>query len=327
MNDFQRIAFLAVCLFSLDVFADLRLEFADVELNELDARVVLRATPFDGDQPAGVIDLVAYGVVFQFDQFQNIESATATVQNVLPNMQEIASDPTPAVVSEADTLQVVTLGSHIINAASDAPFIEELGSDLIELTFAFSEPFDVGQSFRISTILEDPERVVRKTDFGIPAMLGSVRVINPFPCDINLDGICDSNDIDFLSDVVRTGQHPLRFDINGDGQVTNADREFWIVDLMNTYVGDSNLDGVFGTTDLISVFSAGEYEDGIDGNSTWATGDWNGDRDFGTPDLIAAFVQAGFEEGPRSAAATVPEPAACFPVVVGMLVLICRKRS
>ena len=55
-------------------------------------------------------------------------------------------------------------------------------------------------------------------------------------------------------------------------------------------VGDSNGDGVFNSSDLVLVNQAGEYEDGIDGNSTFAEGDWNGDGDFDTADLVFAFI-------------------------------------
>ena len=42
------------------------------------------------------------------------------------------------------------------------------------------------------------------------------------------------------------------------------------------------LDGVFDTGDMTRVFVAGQYEDGIRGNSTWSTGDWepNPMRDY-----------------------------------------------
>ena len=56
--------------------------------------------------------------------------------------------------------------------------------------------------------------------------------------------------------------------------------------------GDSNRDGVFDSSDLVVVFRAAEYEDDIDGNSTFEEGDWNGDGDFNTTDLVFAF-QAG----------------------------------
>lgn len=60
-------------------------------------------------------------------------------------------------------------------------------------------------------------------------------------------------------------------------------------------LGDSNHDGKFNTSDLVKVFAAGEYEDGIAGNSTWEEGDWNRDGDFTTADIVEAFQSGGYE--------------------------------
>ena len=57
-------------------------------------------------------------------------------------------------------------------------------------------------------------------------------------------------------------------------------------------VGDSNGDGIFDSSDLVAVFAAGKYEDGIEDNATFDEGDWSQDGDFDTSDLVAAF-QAG----------------------------------
>ncbi len=53
--------------------------------------------------------------------------------------------------------------------------------------------------------------------------------------------------------------------------------------------GDSNLDGIFDSRDLVLVFQAGQYEDAIAENAGWLEGDWNGDREFTSSDLVAAF--------------------------------------
>ena len=72
--------------------------------------------------------------------------------------------------------------------------------------------------------------------------------------------------------------------------------------------GDSNHDGVFDSSDLVIVFRAAEYEDDVDGNSTFEEGDWNGDGDFNTTDLVYAF-QAGTYE---NAAVAMPPRASIF---------------
>ena len=68
----------------------------------------------------------------------------------------------------------------------------------------------------------------------------------------------------------------------------NSDLTRWIQG-----AGDANLDGRFDSRDLISVFTANQYEDGVVGNSRWSTGDWDGDGEFSTSDLLVAF-QAGW---------------------------------
>ncbi len=61
--------------------------------------------------------------------------------------------------------------------------------------------------------------------------------------------------------------------------------------------GDSNGDGVFDSSDLVSVFQAGEYEDPIVGNSTFEEGDWNGDGDFNSSDLVFVFQLGSYVAG------------------------------
>ncbi|MCA9200448.1 MAG: hypothetical protein KDA87_23070, partial [Planctomycetales bacterium] len=127
--------------------------------------------------------------------------------------------------------------------------------------------------------------------------------------DFNGNGALDAEDIDLLS-AAANGAGGAQFDLTGDGNVDDADRDKWVVEIANTYYGDSDLDGEFSSTDFVRVFTAGEYEDAIDGNSTWSEGDWNGDGDFNSSDFVVAFQGGGFEIGPRTGVAAVPEPSA-----------------
>lgn len=60
--------------------------------------------------------------------------------------------------------------------------------------------------------------------------------------------------------------------------------------------GDSNLDGVFSSADIVDIFKAGEYDDDLVGNSTWTTGDWSGDGEFDSTDLVLAFTLGTYQE-------------------------------
>ncbi|MCA9200481.1 MAG: hypothetical protein KDA87_23240, partial [Planctomycetales bacterium] len=105
----------------------------------------------------------------------------------------------------------------------------------------------------------------------------------------------DVTDLNLLLQAI-AGQHDdARFDLNGDGLLDSQDQTVILRDL-HTERGDANLDGVFDTSDLVLVFSAGLYETGR--TAQWQQGDWNGDGFFGTADLIAAFQVGWYESGP-----------------------------
>jgi hypothetical protein len=135
--------------------------------------------------------------------------------------------------------------------------------------------------------------------------------------DFNGDKLLTSDDIDALSAEVRAGTNGSQFDLNGDGLVNDADRTKWVAELKHTYLGDADLDSEFNSGDLVTVLAAGQYEDELALNSSWATGDWDGDGDFTTSDLVTALADGGYEQGPRAAAAVVPEPES------GLLIVIC----
>jgi hypothetical protein len=58
--------------------------------------------------------------------------------------------------------------------------------------------------------------------------------------------------------------------------------------------GDSNRDGRFNSSDLVAVFQAGKYENGIPDSATFEEGDWNGDGVFSSRDLVFAFQQGNY---------------------------------
>ena len=98
-------------------------------------------------------------------------------------------------------------------------------------------------------------------------------------------------------------------DIDNDGDmdavVANVGPNAIWINQTNPIPGDSNHDGVFNAADFVQVFTIGEYEDDIPGNSTWEDGDWNGDRDFDSSDLVLAFQAGHYEAAAKPLAAEV----------------------
>lgn len=143
------------------------------------------------------------------------------------------------------------------------------------------------------------------------------------PGDFNQNGELDTEDIDLLSAAIRDAQSDAIFDLNEDGMVDASDRLHWINVLANSFVGDSNLDGEFSSSDFVTVFVPGKYETGE--MAGYAEGDWNGDMLFNSGDFVAAFTQGAYEKGPRPAA--VPEPASsAMLLVAGLAALTMRRR-
>ena len=145
--------------------------------------------------------------------------------------------------------------------------------------------------------------------------------------DYNGNGLLDAEDLD-LNASVGIASQDLSYDLNEDGVVNSTDRKIWVNDLKNTWVGDSDLNGVFDSGDLVAVFSSAKYETGL--TATWGQGDWNGDQKFDSGDLVEAFSNAGYEAGERpggpNPAAAVPEPSTLVLLLMGGLLAIRRVR-
>jgi hypothetical protein len=144
--------------------------------------------------------------------------------------------------------------------------------------------------------------------------------------DFDGDEVLDVDDLDELSEAIRSADTNLRYDIDYSNVVDSLDYQIWVTDLKGTWIGDANLDGEFNSSDLVAVFEMGQYEDAIAGNSSWAAGDWNGDGEFTTSDLVLAFQDGGYEQGALGAATAVPEPNAWCLLLFGAVVSALGKR-
>lgn len=145
--------------------------------------------------------------------------------------------------------------------------------------------------------------------------------------DLDHDRMLAAADINLLSSAAAANSILPRYDFNGDSMVDEADVQYWLHDLFGTWMGDVNLDGEFGSADLVNVFQAGKYE--LDVEALWSEGDWNADGRFSTRDLVAAFQDGGYERGPRAAVQAVPEPSSVVLLALAMsaFVMIPRDRG
>ena len=145
--------------------------------------------------------------------------------------------------------------------------------------------------------------------------------MDPSVPDFDGDGVLNVSDLELLQSVIRTDQNPRRYDLNVERIVDTDDVRYWVHEIRNTYFGDANLDGEFNSRDLVEIFVAGEFEDQLELNSTWATGDWSGNGEFDSSDLVLAFQDGGYEQGPRasSAVSAVPEPASGWLLAFGAM--------
>lgn len=140
--------------------------------------------------------------------------------------------------------------------------------------------------------------------------------------DFNDDAVLDGVDIDLLNQEIDAETHGLIYDLTHDGIVTDDDRDRWVIELKQTWYGDANLDGRFDSNDLVAVFTAGQYEDDVAGDSKWSTGDWNGDGEFGSADLVTAFEDGGYDLGTRPLIRQVPEPTTATALLIGWMVVL-----
>ena len=133
-------------------------------------------------------------------------------------------------------------------------------------------------------------------------------------CDVNHDGMCDDHDIDEMTQFVL------------DGVATEGDRQAFIESPfpqgLNTWIGDSDMNGEFDEQDFVAVFNDGKYLPGE--QAGWAQGDWDGNFLADEQDVVAAFVAGGYLRGQRPVA--VPEPSSFALISLGALAICVARR-
>jgi RHS repeat-associated protein len=90
--------------------------------------------------------------------------------------------------------------------------------------------------------------------------------------DIDGDGEVTSRDIDLLFDIVRAEQALAAADFDGSGDINEADIAYLLTNVLHTFAGDANVDGVVDAIDF-GVWNESRFS----GCGTWARADFNGD--------------------------------------------------
>ena len=147
--------------------------------------------------------------------------------------------------------------------------------------------------------------------------------------DINRDGRLDIADIDRLQLAIREEEEASQFDLNRDNQIDRSDVSVLLDNYLGIGIGDVNLDRRVNSRDLVLVFQAGEYEDLVPGNSTWATGDWNGDGEFTSGDLVLMLQVGSFSplaSSPLASSLLASSPLASSPLASSPLASLAVRR-
>ena len=144
--------------------------------------------------------------------------------------------------------------------------------------------------------------------------------------DYNRNGLLDAGDLDLQAIAMTIGPATPGYDLNEDGVLDYDDRQIWVNDLKNTWIGDANLDLEFTPSDSVQIFAGGKYETGQ--TATSEEGDFTGNMKFDSGDLVAMFPVPWRHDGPRSTAAifTVPEPGSAILLTNGVIVAFSMSR-
>ncbi len=187
-----------------------------------------------------------------------------------------------------------TAGGNVLDATADI-FVDPENGDLHLKSNATNAIDAVDALFDVPIDIDgQPRPDEPKVDAGADER-ADVNHVPTIEGDLDFDGIVNDVDIDLLSGRIRANDFDDIADLNDDKNLDRSDMDVLIQQILGTNYGDSNLDGMFTSADMIQVFQAGEYEDEVTGNSKWSTGDWNGDGECDTADLVFVFQLGWYE--------------------------------
>ena len=197
----------------------------------------------------------------------------------------------PQLFAKANIFPLAT--DHLVATSKKGTMMIVLDSDsvvndtiLLDATPAYSmaaADFDSDGDIDMVVATDAGLRLLENTT---PALLG----------DFNRDGVRDALDIDSLCIATSFGPGPQvpGYDFNQDGHVSRADFDSFRRLVFDAPIGDSNLDGVFDSSDLVQIFQSGRYESKR--VAGWSEGDWNCDRQFSSRDFVTAFEANSYQQ-------------------------------
>lgn len=146
-------------------------------------------------------------------------------------------------------------------------------------------------------------------------LLWSAEVVATRTGDFDADLLLTHEDIDLLSAAVFEGATDAVFDVNGDGQVSDADRVMWVESLVGTSFGDADLNNVVDFTDFLLLSSHFGEAGG------WNSGDFDGDGEVTFTDFSVLSNNFGAKK-----LTAVPEPNWSLELLLLMLLLLPSSR-
>ena len=165
---------------------------------------------------------------------------------------------------------------------------------------------------------------VGPTQFNLIGQIVASRTVDGIPGDYNGNGEIDAGDLDVHAQYIQDGD--LTGDVDSNNLVNTADRAAWAEIYQNSWLGDSDFNGVFDEQDFVAAFIGGKYL--TEETATYAEGDWDGNMVFDEGDFVAAFIEGGYLMGPRASVSAVPEPGGLALLLCGCLgVLRIRRRA
>ena len=272
-------------------------------------------TPLKSDTFQGLRNLERLNLRYNWNRFNSEFHIESGAFNGLDNLQfiDLHSNSKPLTLESGVFKNFGRVQSLSLNISRDAPVADLSRADFSSLQFLYAHHstlnLDDAQLSGMSILGRHPAESV--------SFVG-VRFSSEQPESLGLsDRTAFSRSLDHLT----IDQHLY------ESHTDDLDR--WRLERGKKLVvigyGDANKDGLFNSNDLVQVFQAGEYEDGIAENSYWTTGDWNSDGDFSSRDLVAAFRAGQYEWtgqfGWDAVPTVVPEPSAMVLLLFGLIAL------